>query len=66
MSTHSYNNKLYSFSIVVEEVRKLAEETSNSSNQISDLILNIQKQIEDAVMSMKMNTEKVDDGKGVY
>lgn len=47
------------FSVVADEVRKLAEETSGSSKQISDLIVNIQKQIEYAVSSMKMNIEDV-------
>lgn len=49
------------FSVVAEEVRKLAEESSKSSKQISDLIQSIQNQIEYAVKSMKMNIKNVDD-----
>ncbi len=37
------------FSVVAEEVRKLAEESSNSSEQIANLILNIQENIKNTV-----------------
>lgn len=49
------------FSVVADEVRKLAEQTSNSSAQISELILNIQSEIDNAVNSMELNNSEVDE-----
>lgn len=49
------------FSVVAEEVRKLAEQTSYSSSQISELILNIQTDISNAVKSMELNNIEVDE-----
>lgn len=49
------------FSVVAEEVRKLAEQTSYSSSQISNLILNIQNEIGNTVKSMEQNNIEVDE-----
>ncbi len=48
------------FSVVAEEVRKLAEESSHSSEQISSLILNIQENIENTVNLIEENNQEVD------
>lgn len=48
------------FSVVAEEVRKLAEQTSLSSSQISELILGIQNEIENTVKSMELNNKDVE------
>lgn len=48
------------FSVVAEEVRKLAEESSNSSNQIDNLIKTIQGDISKAVASMKESNLEVE------
>lgn len=50
------------FAVVAEEVRKLAEQSSQSSNQIAELIIDIQKQINNVVSSMKGNTQEVETG----
>lgn len=48
------------FSVVAEEVRKLAEESSNSSEQIANLILNIQENIKNTVNLIEENNQEVD------
>ncbi len=48
------------FSVVAEEVKKLAEQTTFSSNQISQLILGIQDEIENTVKSMEINNSEVE------
>lgn len=48
------------FSVVAEEVRKLAEESSNSSNQIDSLIKTIQGDISKAVVSMNESNLEVE------
>jgi len=54
------------FAVVADEVRKLAEESSQATQKISGLILGIQGEIEGAVKSMDENTKQVDEGyKGV-
>jgi methyl-accepting chemotaxis protein len=54
------------FAVVADEVRKLAEESGNATQQISDLIKGIQTEIDSAVTSMQENTRQVEDGsKGV-
>jgi len=54
------------FAVVADEVRKLAEESSQATQQISGLIQSIQSEIESAVTSMNENTQQVEDGsKGV-
>lgn len=41
------------FSVVAEEIRKLSEDTSNATNNIQDLIGNIQYKVKDAVDSIE-------------
>ena len=54
------------FAVVADEVRKLAEESGQATQQISDLIKGIQTEIDSAVNSMQENTRQVEDGsKGV-
>ena len=48
------------FSVVAEEVRKLTEESSNSSEQIANLILNIQENIKNTVNLIEENNQEVD------
>ncbi len=54
------------FAVVADEVRKLAEESGQATQQISNLIQGIQTEIESAVTSMDENTKQVEEGsKGV-
>jgi methyl-accepting chemotaxis protein len=46
------------FSIVAEEIRKLAEETSNATGEISRMITSIHDQTSSAVEKAKQNAEK--------
>ena len=50
------------FAVVADEVRKLAEESGQATQQISSLIQGIQTEIESAVSSMDENTKQVEDG----
>ncbi|GAE26541.1 methyl-accepting chemotaxis protein [Halalkalibacter wakoensis JCM 9140] len=50
------------FAVVAAEVRKLAEQSSQSANQISDLLLTIQSETKNAVASMGQVTEEVSGG----
>ena len=50
------------FAVVADEVRKLAEQSSSSASQISELIMMIQKETASAVVSMSTGTEKVEQG----
>lgn len=50
------------FAVVADEVRKLAEESGQATQQISTLIQGIQNEIESAVKSMSENTKQVDEG----
>ncbi|AOY76491.1 methyl-accepting chemotaxis protein [Clostridium formicaceticum] len=50
------------FAVVAEEIRKLAEESSQSSNQIAQLILDIQEQVNNVVDSMRINSDEVEAG----
>ena len=50
------------FAVVADEVRKLAEESGQATQQISDLIKGIQGEIDSAVTSMNENTKQVEDG----
>ncbi len=50
------------FAVVAGEVRKLAEQSADSANQISTLIVEIQSEIQNAVTSMKKGTTEVEHG----
>lgn len=50
------------FAVVADEVRKLAEESSQATEQISDLIEDIKREINSAVGSMDKNTTQVNEG----
>jgi len=50
------------FSVVAEEVKKLAEHTSNATNEIEGMIINIQQDSEKSVLSMKIGKEEVENG----
>lgn len=50
------------FAVVADEVRKLAEQSSQSSERIAHLIIEIQRETEEAVGSMAIGTEKTKAG----
>ncbi|WNS75932.1 methyl-accepting chemotaxis protein [Bacillus sp. DTU_2020_1000418_1_SI_GHA_SEK_038] len=50
------------FAVVAEEVRKLAENTAESTHNISVLTQNIQKDIEDSLQSTKVSTGLIENG----
>ncbi|ERN51939.1 methyl-accepting chemotaxis protein [Alkalihalophilus marmarensis] len=50
------------FAVVADEVRKLAEQSSQSASQINHLILDIQKDISQSVISMEAGKAAVKDG----
>jgi len=50
------------FAVVADEVRKLAEESGQATQQISSLIKGIQGEIDSAVTSMNENTKQVEEG----
>ena len=50
------------FSVVAEEVRKLAEQSSQSSKQIENLISNIKYEIDETVKAMENNNKEVESG----
>jgi len=50
------------FAVVADEVRKLAEESSQATQQISNLIKGIQTEIDSSVSSMNENSKQVEDG----
>jgi methyl-accepting chemotaxis protein len=50
------------FAVVADEVRKLAVQSKNSSNEIIDLILKIQNGTELAITAMEKSTREVENG----
>ncbi|OEH84922.1 hypothetical protein BHU72_06945 [Desulfuribacillus stibiiarsenatis] len=53
------------FAVVAEEVRKLAEESANATDKITDLIHEIRKEITDAVKAMEQGLDEVKTGSKV-
>jgi methyl-accepting chemotaxis protein len=51
------------FAVVADEVRKLAERTSISTTEISDMISAIQSEVSSAVETLKANTTQVAEGR---
>ncbi len=50
------------FAVVADEVRKLAEKSAQATNEIRDLVLNIQHTVDDAVRAMKESAQEVEGG----
>jgi len=50
------------FTVVADEIRRLAEKTTRATEEIGKMIANIQEETREAVVSMKKGTELVADG----
>ncbi|MCX7879845.1 MAG: methyl-accepting chemotaxis protein [Ignavibacteria bacterium] len=50
------------FAVVADEVRKLAERTTEATKQIEKMIKSIQKETDEAVRAMKQGTDEVNNG----
>lgn len=50
------------FSVVAEEVQRLAERSANATRQIADLVKTIQSDTQDAVLAMESSTQGVVEG----
>lgn len=50
------------FAVVADEVRKLAERTSDATKQIAKMIKGIQQETQDAVLVMQTGTKEVENG----
>ena len=53
------------FSVVAEEIRKLADHSAQSSKQIIKLIAGVQELVQEAVKNMDLGMIEVDKGKGI-
>lgn len=53
------------FAVVADEVRQLAERTSQATQEISEMIEQVQKETKRAVRSMRRGTEKVESGQAM-
>jgi methyl-accepting chemotaxis protein len=50
------------FAVVADEVRELAERTTSATQEISDVVVQIQGQIDEVVTSMERGTDEVESG----
>lgn len=54
-----------SFAVVAQEIRKLAEQSSHSAEQIANLIHTIRNEISRSVIAMEQSSQAVKDGLGI-
>ena len=50
------------FAVVADEIKKLADRTASSTNEISRLVTDVQTETKDAVLSINAGYEKVEEG----